>query len=178
MARHSACKRQKKAMLSGKTSLNTPKIRAGTSLGIWPCSFLCDYRRNQTAMKKKGTRACIDDSKFRNPTNCVGHPCHQDEAGPCWWCVSGHDVYPPGRAYGRQRSNRDISFPENKNIGLLRWKHPYFWGKTSVLLPKEVRCFAVSGPLHRILPSPPLYKKSFWKSPTFPTPQPQMPCIY
>ena len=40
-------------MLSGKTSLNTPKIRAGTSLGIWPCSFLCDYRRNQTAMKKK-----------------------------------------------------------------------------------------------------------------------------
>ena len=68
-------------------------------------------------------------------------------------------------------------FLENRNIGLLRWKHPYFWGKTSVLLPKEVRCFTVSGPLHRILPSP-LYKKSFWKSPTFPTPQPQMPCIY
>ena len=38
-------------------------------------------------------------------------------------------------------------FPENKNIGLLRWKHPYFWSKTSVLLPKEVRCFTASGPL-------------------------------
>ena len=33
------------------------------------------------------------------------------------------------------------AFPENENIGLLWWKHPYFWGKTSVLLPKEVRCF-------------------------------------
>ena len=68
-------------------------------------------------------------------------------------------------------------FLENKNIGLLRWKHPYFWGKTSVLLPKEVRCFTVSGTLHRIIPFP-LYKKSFWKSPTFPTPRHQMPCVY
>ena len=32
-----------------------------------------------------------------------------------------------------------------KNIGLLKAKHPYFWGQTSVLLPKEVRCFRFSG---------------------------------
>ena len=30
---------------------------------------------------------------------------------------------------------------EFQNIGLLCIKHPYFWGKTSVLLHKEVRCF-------------------------------------
>ena len=32
-----------------------------------------------------------------------------------------------------------------KNIGLLKAKHPYFWGQTSVLLPKEVRCFRFFG---------------------------------
>ena len=49
---------------------------------------------------------------------------------------------------GRQRSNGE-HFSENKNIGLLQCKHPYFWGKTSVLLFKEVRCFSLSEPLTR-----------------------------
>ena len=48
---------------------------------------------------------------------------------------------------------------ENKNIGLLLGKHPYFRCKTSVLLPKEVRCFANPGPLY--LSSP---KKVFEKN--------------
>ena len=59
----------------------------------------------------------------------------------------------------RQRSNGE-HFPENKNIGLLRCKHPYFWGKTSVLLFKEVRCFALSEPLTRS-PLPLFTKKVF-----------------
>ena len=51
-------------------------------------------------------------------------------------------------------------FSEIKNIGLLWGKHPYFRCKTSGLLPKEVRCFATSGPLP-LLPLPP--KKVLWK---------------
>ena len=58
-----------------------------------------------------------------------------------------------------------LPFPEIKNIGLLWYKHPYFWGKTSVLLPKEVRCFASSGQYcfasSELLSS--LHKKSFLK---------------
>ena len=53
-----------------------------------------------------------------------------------------------------------------ENIRTFDVKHPYFWCKTSVLLPKEVRCFATSGH-HCSASSGPqplsLHKKSFWK---------------
>ena len=50
---------------------------------------------------------------------------------------------------------------ENKNIGLLLGKHPYFRCKTSVLLPKEVRCFATPGPLYLSSPKKVFEKKTY-----------------
>ena len=162
-------------LLSGKTFFEYPNIKAGYLVRYSALSVIFVMLKNQIAMSK-GARACIYYSKFENSYPQWGHPCHQDEAGPCLWCHFRHDDYAPWRTHGRKRSS-GVLFPENKDIGLLWWKHPYFWGKTSVLLPKEVRCFASSGPLHRILPSP-LYKKSFGKSPTFPTPRHRMSSIY
>ena len=57
---------------------------------------------------------------------------------------------------------------ENKNIGLLLGKHPYFRCKTSVLLPKEVRCFANPGPLYLSSPKKVFEKKAHLQKPVFP----------
>ena len=101
-----------------------------------------------------------------------GMPCH---VGCPSFSVLLQNLFEPRRhASFTKYSNRWVPFSEIKNIGLLWWKHPYFWSKTSVLCTKEVRCFAPSGPS----PRSPLYKKSFWKSPTFPTPRHRMSCIY
>ena len=130
--------------------------------GRIPCSlfspfrYFCDAEKSDSHEQRCSSLHLLLQIREFLPT--VGHPCHQDEAGPCLWCHFRHDDYAPWRTHGRKRLS-GVLFPENKNIGLLWWKHPYFWGKTTVLLPKEVRCFASSGPLHRILPSPPLQKK-------------------
>ena len=67
-------------------------------------------------------------------------------------CIFTADYpYDKLRRRNRERDNQRIiaafrkfntfPFSEIKNIGLLWGKHPYFRCKTSVLLPKEVRCF-------------------------------------
>ena len=139
MARHSACKRQKKAMLSGKTSLNTPKIRAGTSLGIRPCSFLCDYWRNQTAMKKRysGLHRRLQIQK--------SYQLRGASMSPRWsrtllmmcirrWCLS------PWQGLWKT-TFKSWSFPSGKQ------KHRTSSMETSVLLRQNIRTFAQRSPM-------------------------------
>ena len=60
-------------------------------------------------------------------------------------------------------------------------KHRTFSMKTSVVLGQNIRTFAQRSPMFctfRTATLLSLNKKSFWKSPTFPTPQHEMPCIY
>ena len=177
MARHSACRGRKKAMLSGKTSLNTPKIRAGTSLGIWPCSFLCDYRRNQTAMKKRysGLHRRLQIQK-----------CYQlrgASMSPRWsstllmMCIRTWGLSPWQGLW-------KTTF-KSWHIFSGKQKHRTSSMETSVLLWQNIRTFAQRSPMFYCFrtatshsPFPLLYKKSFWNSPTFPTPRREMPCIY
>lgn len=69
---------------------------------------------------------------------------------------------PSARFQGRE-FNR---FRDEENIGLLKAKHPYFWGKTSELCLKEVRCFDIPENLS-YYPSP---QKSFLRISYIPTP--------
>ena len=62
--------------------------------------------------------------------------------------ISMHHIstgFQEGRFLNGRAARNSLSLPEIGNIGLLCMKHPYFRGKTSVLLPKEVRCFWTSG---------------------------------
>ena len=62
--------------------------------------------------------------------------------------ISMHHIstgFQAGRFLNGRAARNSLSLPEIGNIGLLCMKHPYFRGKTSVLLPKEVRCFWTSG---------------------------------
>ena len=77
---------------------------------------------------------------------------------------------PSARFQGRE-FNR---FRDEENIGLLKAKHPYFWGKTSELCLKEVRCFDIPENLS-CHPSPkyvfvknPTFLHPLWKPPLFP----------
>ena len=54
-----------------------------------------------------------------------------------------------GRGRGKNHETAYNTTWKPENIGLLCLKHPYFLGKTSVLLSKEVRCFLISGGFHR-----------------------------
>ena len=93
--------------------------------------------------------------QMREPDLLWGNSCNQHAEGPCWKCAFGHDVCASEEQELLEEDSVRIverPFPENKNIGLLRWKHPYFWSQTSVLLFKEVRCLAPSAPSSRSLP--------------------------
>ena len=52
----------------------------------------------------------------------------------------------PGFLSKMAQKRQKTAIFRQKNTGLLRGKHPHFWGKTSELCPKEVRCFCISGP--------------------------------
>ena len=78
--------------------------------------------------------------KMSTITGCLRHWCRK--------CRIFHQNF----FWGGGEKNHETAYNTTwkpENIGLLCLKHPYFRGKTSVLLSKEVRCFLISGGFHK-----------------------------